>query len=212
MDEMRRTRNSLLAAKVIKGLESRRISGYFAETKEEALKKALELITEGSSISWGGAMSASEIGLLDAVKKGNYTVYDRADAKTEEERKEIVQKAFGCDWFISGTNAITEDGILVNLDGNSNRVACLAYGPEHVVIIAGMNKVTKDVGAAIYRVRNEAAPINAQRFPIDTPCKLTGSCANCKSPDSICCNFLITRIERHPGRMHVILVNDELGF
>ena len=157
-------------------------------------------------------MSASEIGLLDAVKKGNYTVYDRADAKTEEERKEIVQKAFGCDWFISGTNAITEDGILVNLDGNSNRVACLAYGPEHVVIIAGMNKVTKDVDAAIYRVRNEAAPINAQRFPIDTPCKLTGSCANCKSPDSICCNFLITRIERHPGRMHVILVNDELGF
>ncbi len=212
MEEMRKTRNSLLAAKVIKGLESRRMAGYFAETKEEALKKALELIPEGASISWGGATSASEIGLLEAVKKGGYTAYDRADAKDEEEKKAIVLKAFGCDWFISGTNAITEDGILVNLDGNSNRVACLAYGPEHVVIIAGMNKVVKDVDAAIYRVRNEAAPINAQRFPINTPCKLNGACGNCKSPDSICCQLLITRLERHPGRVHVILVNDELGF
>ncbi|MBO6166670.1 MAG: lactate utilization protein [Eubacterium sp.] len=212
MEEMRKTRNSLLAAKVIKGLESRHMAGYFVETKEEALKKALELIPEGSSISWGGATSASEIGLLEAVKKGNYTVYDRADAKDEEEKKAIVLKAFGCDWFISGTNAITEDGILVNLDGNSNRVACLAYGPEHVIIIAGMNKVAKDVDAAIYRVRNEAAPINAQRFPINTPCKLNGACGNCKSPDSICCQMLITRLEHHPGRVHVILVNDSLGF
>ena len=107
---------------------------------------------------------------------------------------------------------MTEDGILGNIDGNSNRVACIAYGPEHVLMIVGMNKIAKDVDAAIYRVRNEAAPINAQRFPINTPCKVTGSCANCKSADSICCNFLITRLENHPGRMHVILVNEELGF
>ena len=194
MDEMRKTRNRLLAE------------------KEEALAKALELIPEGASVSWGGAKSAGEIGLLDAVKNGSYTVYDRADAKDAEEKKLIVQKAFGCDWFIAGSNAVTEDGILVNLDGNSNRVACIAYGPEHVLMIVGMNKIAKDVDAAIYRVRNEAAPINAQRFPINTPCKVTGSCANCKSADSICCNFLITRLENHPGRMHVILVNEELGF
>ena len=212
MDEMRKIRNRRLAEKVIKGLASRHMTGYYAETREEALAKALELIPEGASISWGGAKSAGEIGLLDAVKNGSYTVYDRADAKDEEERKLIVQKAFGCDWFIAGSNAVTEDGILVNLDGNSNRVACIAYGPEHVLMIVGMNKIAKDVDAAIYRVRNEAAPINAQRFPINTPCKVTGSCANCKSADSICCNFLITRLERHPERMHVILVNDELGF
>ena len=212
MDEMRKIRNRRLAEKVIKGLASRQMTGYYAETKEEALAKALELIPEGASVSWGGAKSAGEIGLLDAVKNGSYTVYDRADAKDEEERKLIVQKAFGCDWFIAGSNAVTEDGILVNLDGNSNRVACIAYGPEHVLMIVGMNKIAKDVDAAIYRVRNEAAPINAQRFPINTPCKVTGSCANCKSADSICCNFLITRLERHPERMHVILVNDELGF
>ena len=212
MDEMRTTRNRLLAEKVIKGLASRHMTGYYAETKEEALAKALELIPEGASVSWGGAKSAGEIGLLDAVKNGSYTVYDRADAKDAEEKKLIVQKAFGCDWFIAGSNAVTEDGILVNLDGNSNRVACIAYGPEHVLMIVGMNKIAKDVDAAIYRVRNEAAPINAQRFPINTPCKVTGSCANCKSADSICCNFLITRLENHPGRMHVILVNEELGF
>ena len=212
MDEMRKIRNRRLAEKVIKGLASRQMTGYYAETREEALAKALELIPEGASISWGGAKSAGEIVLLDAVKNGSYTVYDRADAKDEEERKLIVQKAFGCDWFIAGSNAVTEDGILVNLDGNSNRVACIAYGPEHVLMIVGMNKIAKDVDAAIYRVRNEAAPINAQRFPINTPCKVTGSCANCKSADSICCNFLITRLERHPERMHVILVNDELGF
>ena len=212
MDEMRKTRNRLLAEKVIKGLKSRHMTGYFAETKEEALAKALELIPEGASISWGGAKSAGEIGLLDSVREGNYTVFDRDKAATPEEKKEVIQKAFGCDWFIAGSNAVTEDGILVNLDGNSNRVACIAYGPEHVLMIVGMNKIAKDVDAAIYRVRNEAAPINAQRFPIETPCKATGSCANCKSPDSICCNFLITRLERHPERMHVILVNEDLGF
>ena len=212
MDEMRRIRNSLLSEKIIKGLESRQIKGYYTESREEARKKALELISEGASVSWGGALSASEIGLLEAVKNGKYTVYDRADAKNEEEKKEIVRKAFGCDWFISGTNAITEDGILVNLDGNSNRVACLAYGPEHVIMIVGMNKVVRDVDEAVYRVRNEAAPINAQRFPINTPCKKTGSCMDCKSADTICCQMLITRFERHPGRVHVILVNDELGF
>ena len=107
---------------------------------------------------------------------------------------------------------ITEDGILVNIDGNSNRVAAIAYGPESVIMIVGMNKVAKDVDAAISRARNEAAPINAMRFDLDTPCKKTGSCMNCMSKDTICCEFLITRFSRHPGRIKVILVGEDLGF
>ena len=120
--------------------------------------------------------------------------------------------AYDADVFISGTNAITEDGVLVNIDGNANRVSAIAHGPRKLVIIAGMNKVTPDVDSAMKRARNVAAPINAQRFGLSTPCTRTGSCMNCKSPDTICCQFLITRYSRHTGRIHVILVNDTLGF
>ena len=122
-------------------------------------------------------------------------------------------KAHSCDTFLSSTNAITEDGVLVNLDGNSNRVSCIAYGPKQVLMIVGMNKVTKDVEHAVYRVRNVAAPINAQRFPNGkTPCKVNGACADCKSPDTICCNLLVTRFSQEKGRIKVILVNEALGF
>lgn len=206
------TRNKLLAQKVIKGLESRNMLGFYAETKEDALKKALELIPEGSSVGWGGSMSIAEIGLQDTIINGNYQVYNRDICKSPEEKREVELKIFGCDYFLCSSNAITEDGILVNIDGNSNRVAAIAYGPKNVVMIVGMNKVAKDVDSAISRARNIAAPINAQRFPVDTPCKHTGSCANCKSIDCICCEFLITRYSRHANRIHVILVNEALGF
>lgn len=205
-------RNELLAQKVIKGLESRNMSGYYAKTKEEALAKALELIPEGSSIGWGGSASVDEIGLREAVINGNYQVYNRDTCKSPEEKREVEIKIFGCDYFLCSSNAITEDGILVNIDGNSNRVAAIAYGPRNVVMIVGMNKVTKDLDSAISRARNVAAPINVQRFPLDTPCKHTGSCADCKSKDTICCEFLITRYSRHANRFHIILVEDELGF
>lgn len=212
MNENLSTRNRLLAEKVIKGLESRNMTGYFAETKEEALQKALELIPEGSTIGWGGSVSIHEIGLRDAIINGNYTVYNRDNASSLEERKSIERQIFGADYFLCSSNAITEDGILVNIDGNSNRVAAIAYGPSHVLMIVGMNKVAKDVDAALSRARNIAAPANAQRFPLDIPCKKNGSCANCKSIDTICCEFLITRFSRHANRFHIILVNDNLGF
>ncbi|MCR5625334.1 MAG: lactate utilization protein [Lachnospiraceae bacterium] len=212
MEEMRTIRNELLADKVIKGLKSRHMTGYYAKTREEALEIALKIIPEGASIGWGGSVSVAAIGLKDAVINGNYNVYNRDACKTREEKKEIELKTFGCDYFLTSSNAVTEDGILINLDGNANRVAAIAYGPEHVLMVVGMNKIVPDVDAGIYRVRNEAAPINSQRFPIETPCKHTGSCANCKSPDSICCQLLVTRLERHPERIHVILVNDDLGF
>jgi len=205
-------RNKILADKVIKGLESRNMSGYYAETKEEALAKALELIPEGSSIGWGGSVSVSEIGLREAVINGNYEVFNRDNCQTPEEKREIELKIFGSDFFLCSSNAITEDGILVNIDGNSNRVAAIAYGPKKVIMIVGMNKVAKDFDAALSRARNIAAPINAQRFPLDTPCKKNGSCANCKSRDTICCEFLVTRYSRHADRFHIILVNDELGY
>lgn len=212
MDKNMQIRNKLLAEKVIKGLKSRNMSGYYAETKEEALQKALELIPEGSSIGWGGSASINEIGLRDAVINVNYTVYNRDIAPTKEERKKIELKIFGADCFLCSTNAITEDGVLVNIDGNSNRVAAIAYGPSRVIMIVGMNKVAKDIDAALSRARNIAAPVNAQRFPLDIPCKKTGSCADCKSIDTICCEFLITRYSRHADRFHIILVNDTLGY
>ena len=209
MNENIEKRNRLLAAKVIKGLESRNMSGYYAENKEEALKKALELIPEGSSISMGGAMSVHEIGLSEYLKNGNYNFIDR-DAY--EDKRAAMLAAYDADVFLSSCNAMTDDGILINIDGNSNRVSAIAQGPKKVVFVVGMNKVCADVDSALKRARNVAAPINAQRFNLSTPCCKTGSCMDCKSPDTICCQFLITRFSRHAGRIHVILVRDNLGF
>jgi L-lactate utilization protein LutB len=207
--EMRTRRNDLLSGKVIKGLASRNMTGYYAKTGEEALRIALSLIPEGSTVTRGGCMSAAQIGLDDALQAGNYTFVDRD--KTEDKRKAALM-AYDCDVFIASANAMTEDGVLVTIDGNANRVSAIAFGPRKVIFIVGMNKVTKDVDAAMKRARNEAAPINAQRFGLDTPCAKTGSCMNCKSPDTICCQFLITRYSKHKDRIHVILVDEQLGF
>ena len=209
MNENRVKRNDLLAQKIIKGLESRNMKGYYAKSKEEALQLALELIPKGSKIARGGSMSVNEIGLADALINGDYDYCNR-DLATDKRAAELF--AYDSDFFIGSSNAITEDGVLVNIDGNSNRVSAYAYGPRHVLLIVGMNKVAPDVDAAMKRARNEAATINAQRFGLDTPCSKTGSCMNCKSPDTICCQFLITRFSRHKDRIHVILVNDTLGF
>ena len=202
-------RNELLAQKVIKGLTSRNMTGYYAADRKEALKLALELIPEGSSSTMGGGMSVHEIGLVKALKEGNYNFIDR-DAVAD--KRAAMLAAYDADVFLTSTNAMTEDGELVNIDGNANRVSAIAQGPKKVLFIVGMNKVCPDLDTAMKRARNVAAPINAQRFGLDTPCTKTGSCMNCKSADTICCQFLITRFSRHAGRIHVILVNDNLGF
>ena len=212
MNENITKRNQLLAQKVIKGLESRNMKGYYAADKEEALKIALELIPENSSVTMGGAMSAREIGLVDAIKNGKYHFIEREGASTEEEKRKATLEGYDADYFLASANAMTEDGVIVNIDGNSNRVSMIAHGPKHVLFIVGMNKICDDVDGAMKRARNVAAPINAQRFDLNTPCAKTGSCMNCKSPDTICCQFLITRYSRHTDRIHVILVNDNLGF
>ena len=209
MNEMITKRNELLAQKVIKGLESRNMKGYYAATKEEALKTALSLIPEGSTVTMGGGMSVHEIGLSRALKDGNWNFIDR-DAIAD--KRAAMLAAYDADFFLSSVNAMTDDGILVNIDGNSNRVSAICQGPKQVLFIVGMNKVCGDLDGAMKRARNVAAPVNAQRFGLSTPCAKTGKCIDCKSPDTICCQFLITRFSRHPGRIHVILVNDVLGF
>ena len=202
-------RNELLAQKTIEGLKSRNMEGYYATSKEEALKIALGLIPEGSSISMGGGKSVHEIGLSQALKDGNYDFIDR-DAY--EDKRQAMLMAYDADFFLASCNAMTDDGILVNIDGNSNRVSAIAQGPKQVIFIVGMNKVCGDIDAAMKRARNVAAPTNAQRFGLDTPCSKKGTCFNCKSPDTICCQILITRYSRHAGRIKVILVNDNLGY
>ena len=202
-------RNNLLATRVIKGLESRQMTGYYAKDREEALNIALSLIPEGSSVTMGGCMSAHEIGLPQALAEGNYNFIDRD--KMEDKRAAMLA-AYDADFYLASANGMTEDGIIINIDGNANRVSAIAQGPKHVLFIVGMNKICGDVDSAMKRARNTAATINAQRFGLDTPCAKTGTCMNCKSPDTICCQFLLTRYSKHPGRIHVILVNDSLGF
>lgn len=208
MNENMRKRNEILAQTVIKGLESRNMSGYYAADKEEAVKKALEVIGKGSTVAMGGCQSAHEIGLIQALEEGDYNYIDRSNMTP----RESLMAAYDADVFLSSANAMTNDGIMVNIDGNSNRVSCIAQGPKKVVFIVGMNKICSDLDEVIKRARNVAAPANAQRFDVKTPCKVTGKCADCKSPDTICCQFLITRYSRHEGRIHVILVNDTLGY
>ena len=210
--EVRDIRNEKLGKKLCDNLNSRGFAAYYCSSKEEALAKALELIPEECTITWGGCKSAEEIGLIDAVCRGNYKVLDRNNAKTPEERTAIMKQAFTCDVFLTGTNAITETGELVNIDGIGNRVAAMTFGPESVIVIAGINKVVPTVMDAANRARNTAAPINAQRFDIKTPCKIDGTCHDCNSPDSICSYIVRTRRCKPNGRIKVILVGESLGF
>lgn len=209
MSEFIAMRDEKLAARIIEGLEARNMKGYFAKTKEEALKVALSIIEKGSKVTNGGSVSIKEIGLIDEMINGDYDYCNR-DVATDKRAAELF--AYDCDYFLGSANAITEDGVLVNIDGNSNRVSAYAYGPKHVILVVGLNKVAKDVDSALKRARNVAAPINKQRFGGTSPCTKTGSCMNCLAPDTICCQFLITRYSRHAGRIHVILVDESLGF
>lgn len=201
--------NKLLANRVIENMKSRFMEAYYCENKEEALKTALELIEEGSTVSWGGTATAKEIGLQQALKEGNYNVLDRENAK---EGQDVAREAFFSDYYIMSSNAICDDGQLINIDGNGNRCAALIFGPKNVIVIAGMNKVVQGYEHALNRARTVAAPINVQRFGKATGCLKTGICADCKTPECICCNIVTTRISRPAGKIKVILVNEDLGF
>ena len=198
---------------LVKNLHSRHFDAYYCATKEEALAKALELIPEGASVGWGGTVTANQIGLLEAIRTGNYKALDRDACTTMEEREKLQRDIFFADAFITGANGLSLDGQMVNIDGTGNRVAPIIYGPQSVIVVAGMNKVEDTLADAMTRARTIAAPMNKQRFEmLQTPCAVTGSCADCKSPQSICNQIVITRNCRPAGRIKFIIVGEDLGF
>ena len=212
MENYRKLYDRKRAQVLLSNLKKRHFDAYYCDTKEEALTKALELIPDNALVGWGGAASAEQIGLLNALRTGPYRAIDRDTAKTPEERREMMRSALLSDVFITGCNAISLTGELVNVDGMGNRVAAIVYGPEKVLMIAGMNKVVDTLEDAVNRARTVAAPVNKQRFPGDTPCMTTGSCGNCLSDGCICNQILTTRNCRPAGRIQIILVGEHLGF
>ncbi|MDR2049476.1 MAG: lactate utilization protein [Treponema sp.] len=206
-------RNSKLGPKTVKALEARHFEAWYFDDIPEAADKVFSLIPKDHVVSWGGSMTAAAMGLYDRAAREGYALIDRNAAKSPEEKVELLRKALLCDTYLMGTNALSEDGIMVNIDGNGNRVAALCYGPKQVIVVAGINKVVKTLDDAVSRARNTAAPLNIQRFPpIKTPCNISGACGNCKSAESICCQIVVTRLCKPAGRIKVILIGKELGF
>lgn len=197
---------------LVKNLQSRHFDACYCDNAASALEKALEWIPKDATIGWGGCKSVQQIGLLDALKAGNYHTYDRDTAATLEERTKISKKCLTADVFLTGANAISLDGQMVNIDGIGNRVAAIVYGPDTVLVVAGMNKVVDSLEDAVTRARTIAAPVNNQRFDNQNPCKTTGSCGNCKCETCICNQILITRNCRPAGRIKFIIVGEDLGF
>ena len=210
-------RTDALAQRVVKNLERRAFEAYYCPTKEEALDKALSFIDKEQCVSWGGGMTLEEMGLLNVLRTQGYNVIDRDTAKSPEERMGLLRKALTCDTFFMSTNAMSEDGVMVNIDGTGNRVAAMVFGPKHVVVIAGINKIVKSYEDAVARARNYAAPINVQRFAnFNPPCKNNGHCYDCVAPDSIC-NFILTTrkgslMNAKEARIKVIIVGENLGY
>ena len=198
--------------KVAEALNKRDFEAYDGSGRAEALEKILELIPQGHVVSWGGATTVDELGVKDALRQRGQAVIDRDTAKDAQERQEMLKKALTCDTFLMGSNAVSADGQLVNIDGTGNRVAALCFGPSQVIVVAGINKVAGDLDGAMRRAREVAAPINAQRFQLKTPCSVNGLCADCKGPDSICAQIVTTRLCKPAGRIKVILVGEDLGF
>ncbi|MDO4437875.1 MAG: lactate utilization protein [Eubacteriales bacterium] len=207
-------RYELYGKYVAERLDKRGFEAYYVDNSEEALEMAKKLIPETAVVSFGGSATAEEIGLVDSLKKSN-KVIDRDKAKDQEERTELMRQALLSDVYVCGTNAISEDGQLVNIDGTGNRVAAITFGPKEVIIVAGMNKVTKTLEDAVRRARTIAAPANMMRFANEestTPCSKTGACFDCNQKDCICNIINITRRSRVEGRIKIILIGENLGF
>ncbi|MBR5527790.1 MAG: lactate utilization protein [Clostridia bacterium] len=184
-----------------------------AENREEALEIVENLIDENSSVAVGGSVTLSEVGILDLLRSGKYIFYDRyAEGLTRSEIENIHHKALSADYYLCSSNAVTEDGMLYNVDGNGNRVAAMIYGPENVIVVVGFNKIVTDIDEAKMRVKNIAAPSNAVRLSRNTPCTLTGKCADCKSADRICAVGVTISRPMRPERIKVVLVGEELGY
>lgn len=206
-------RKKLLAERMIKNLNRRNMEAFYCPTGKEAVEKVSELIEDGSTVTWGGTMTVRDLGIPDALRdRGTLKVLDRDLAVDREEQLQIYLKAFTADVYLTSANAISEDGVIVNVDGNGNRVAAISWGPKKVIFVVGLNKVANTTEAALARARSTASPINAQRFDINTPCRVDGMCHNCNSPDSVCSYIHILRNSRNKGRHVVVLVGEDLGY
>lgn len=202
-----------LANTMIKSFSKRNIEAFYCDSKEEAATLAMELMKDGGTVGMGGTETIKETGLIDRIKETpSLHFIDRDKATTPEKKKAVYLESFTADYYLMSSNAITIDGELINIDGNGNRVACLIYGPEHVIVIAGMNKVVNDVEAGIQRIGTHAAPPNAARLGLKTPCAAMGHCGDCHSPNCMCSQIVITRHSKYADRIKVILVGEELGF
>ena len=205
-------RNERLAKTLIKNLQRRHIEGFYCATGADAVKKVSELIEDGNSETWGGTMTVRDLGIPDFLRsRGTLEVLDRDLVETPEEKQDIYLKAFSADVYLTSANAISEDGVIVNIDGNGNRVAAITWGPKKVIFVIGLNKVAQSVEAALSRARGTASPVNAARFDIKTPCQVDGVCHNCNSTDSIC-NYVHFLRNSPKGRHVVVLVGENLGY
>ena len=205
-------RDERLAKTLIKNLKRRHIEGFYCPTAEEAVQKVSELIEDGSSVTWGGTMTIRDLEIPDYLRsRGTLEVLDRDLAVSPEEKQAMYLRAFSSDVYLTSANAISEDGVIVNIDGNGNRVAAITWGPKKVIFVIGLNKVAQNVEAALARARSTAAPTNAARFDIQTPCQSDGVCHNCNSPQSIC-NYIHFLRNSPKGRHVVVLVGEELGY
>ena len=205
-------RNERLAKTIIKNLQRRHMEAFYCPTAEDAVRQVSALIDDGSSVTWGGTMTVRDLGIPDVLKnRGTLEVIDRDLAETAEEKQATYLRAFSADVYLTSANALSEDGVIVNIDGNGNRVAAITWGPKKVIFVIGLNKVAQTVEAALSRARGTASPINAARFDIKTPCQIDGVCHNCNSPESIC-NYVHFLRNSPKGRHVVVLVGENLGY
>ncbi len=200
-----------MADHVIEGLKKRNMEGYYCATKEEVADLIMGMLEPGSKVTCGGSRSISDLGLMEKIKGGEYTVIDYPMHEKEIAGNPIYQNVVGADYFLMGTNAITVNGELINVDGASNRVGCLVHGPKHVIVIAGLNKLVKTVEDGYNRIQTQICPIIADATNRKTPCGVAGFCTDCHSPECMCCNIVITRHSRYNGRIKVVIVGEHVG-
>jgi hypothetical protein len=199
--------------RTIKNLNNRNMEGYFLKNREELLEKLKTFIPEGSTVGVGDSMTLFETGVIEFLRSGKFNFLDKYDESlNKDSKREIYIKNFSSDTFLCSTNALTEKGELYNIDGNGSRVAPMIYGPTQVIVVAGINKIVRDLEEAEKRVRQYAAPIDAKRLNKDTPCSKLGYCIDCKSPERICNDFVVISGQFIKGRIKVLIIDERLGY
>ena len=210
--------------KTMQNLRRNRMEAYYCENSADARELVKTLVKKGDVISNGGSVTLKQTGIYDIISSSDYNYLDRArEGITREEIEEVYRKTFSADAFFTSSNAVTENGELYNVDGNSNRVAAILYGPKSVIVVCGVNKLVRNISEAIERVKTKAAPPNTVRLGIDTYCAKSGQCVSlnkenpelcegCHSDGRICCNYVVCAQQRHINRIKVIIVNEELGY